>query len=73
MRISDDEALERSHVRCAATAGRRRLAAKKTVRGLSATCRWVVPRAARGLMLRGSITVRAHGDTARRSFARRIR
>jgi hypothetical protein len=73
MRIADDEALERSHVRCAAKVGRRQLAARKSVRGLTATCRWIVPRRTRGLMLRGSITVRAHGDTARRSFSRRVR
>jgi hypothetical protein len=73
MRIRDDEALERRHVTCAARVGGRPLRAAKRVRGLVATCRWLVPRRTRGLMLRGSITVRAHGDTARRAFARRVR
>ena len=72
-RIADDEPLERSHVRCAAKAGRRALAARKSVRGTTAACRWIVPRASRGLVLRGSVTVRAGGDTARRAFSRRIR
>jgi len=49
------------------------LRAAKVVRGLVATCRWTVPRSARGNVLRGSVRVRAGGETLARSFARRIR
>jgi hypothetical protein len=73
LRIRDDEALERSHVTCSARVGGRPLRATKVVRGLVATCRWTVPRSARGKLLRGSVRVRAGGETLARAFSRRVR
>jgi hypothetical protein len=71
--VSDDERLERGKIRCTARAAGRNLKASKRVRGLTATCQWVIPRRARGRLVRGSIAVTSGGDTVRRTFSRRIR
>jgi hypothetical protein len=60
-------------VTCRATLGGRALSASgSSVTGGRATCRWALPASARGKTIRGTVTVRAGGLRASRSFARRV-
>jgi hypothetical protein len=60
-------------VTCRATLGGRALPASgSSVTGGRATCRWALPANARGQTIRGTVTVRAGGLRASRSFSRRV-
>lgn len=61
-------------VTCTATAGGRRLAVRsRGFVGTEARCTWVIPAAARGSTIRGTVTVRFEGLRVGRSFSRPIR
>lgn len=61
-------------VSCTATAGGRRLAVRsRGFVGTAARCTWVIPAAARGSTIRGTVTVRFEGLRVSRSFSRPIR
>jgi hypothetical protein len=64
----------RAGLRCgAAVAGRALRASRVANGGGAATCAWIVPRSARGKLVRGSVTVTVGRASATRRFSARVR
>jgi hypothetical protein len=81
VRVADEagKTLSTGRVECQARLGRRQLnalrrgfTARLLIRGPVARCTWRLPRNSAGKTLKGAITVRAHGATARKTFSKRV-
>jgi hypothetical protein len=70
---SDRTPVTSPSVKCRATLGGKRLAASSSkVAGGRATCVWALPETAKGRTIRGTVTMRAQGLKASRTFAAKV-